>query len=210
MGLVAGNLKYGAPASGGIIFAQPEGATPIDPDEAEGLIPSLSTQAELSEFEFLNIVEGSAWAVKSRKVKSGILNISVLMQLHERMFGETWRWAGKFRKTQKSIGCEAGKIDTELMGLLEDMRVWIEHSTYSPNEIVARFHHRLVAIHPIPNGNGRFSRLATDLLCRELGSPASHWGSADLVGSGELRSEYIEALRAADAHDYRRLLEFMG
>ncbi len=41
----------------GLEFDYPEGATPLDPDEADGLMPSLSTQGELNGFEALNIIE---------------------------------------------------------------------------------------------------------------------------------------------------------
>ena len=43
----------------------PRGATPIDPDEADGLIPEhVSTRGELDELEEANIQEGVKWAVQ--------------------------------------------------------------------------------------------------------------------------------------------------
>jgi fido (protein-threonine AMPylation protein) len=71
-----------------------------------------------------------------------------------------------------------------------------------------RFSHCLVAIHPFPNGNGRFSRLVGDLLAQQLGQEAFTWGRANLVDAGETRARYIEALRAADNHDLKSLLLF--
>ncbi|WP_374566370.1 Fic family protein [Nitrosomonas sp.] len=71
-----------------------------------------------------------------------------------------------------------------------------------------RFSHRLVAIHPFPNGNGRVSRLIGDLLAQQLEQEPFTWGRANLVDAGETRARYIEALRAADNHDIRPLLLF--
>lgn len=193
----------------GIAFDYPEGATPLDPDESEGLIPALGTQSELNEFEALNIVEAVIWARRSTKVKRALLEMDTLRLLHVRMFGKTWRWAGTYRRTQKSIGCEAWRISAELKMLLDDVRVWLEFETYSREEIAARFHHRLVWVHPFPNGNGRFARLVTDLLCAQRGWPVPTWGFSNLVNVGQARSNYLEALRAADRHHFDPLIEFM-
>ena len=93
--------------------------------------------------------------------------------------------------------------------LLDDCRYWIEHGTYPPDEIAARFHHRLVLIHPFANGNGRHARLATDLLLVVIGQPRLTWGQVNLVNAGETRKAYVAALRAADGHDIGPLLAFV-
>jgi len=80
-----------------------------------------------------------------------------------------------------------------------------------PDELAIRFHHQLVLIHPFPNGNGRHSRLITDLLLQKMGREPFSWGSggyAALVSQSELRAEYLTALRAADAGDIAPLLAF--
>jgi len=91
---------------------------------------------------------------------------------------------------------------------LDDVRYWVEHGTYSPDEIAVRLHHRIVAIHPFPNGNGRVARLMADLLVVRLGGEPFSWGRAGLKDVGEARTRYIEALRAADTHDIEPLIEF--
>ena len=124
------------------------------------------------------------------------------------MFGDVWRWAGQYRTTARNIGVEAYRIATEVQQAIDDARYWVEHATYPPDEIAVRFSHRLVAIHPFPNGNGRFSRLVGDLLARQLGQPPFTWGRANLVNAGETRARYVEALRAADNHDIGPLVLF--
>ncbi len=186
-------------------FDYPAGATPLDPDEAEGLLIGVSTQAELNELEEANIEEALRWLKTSRQVKTSLLTTKTLTLIHGRMFRGVWRWAGKFRQTQKSVGCEAWRVATELQMLCDDVQVWIEHQTYPPAEILARFHHRLTWIHPFPNGNGRWARAAADALARNLGFRTLNWGR----GLQLPREEYLAALREADGHQYERLIAFM-
>ena len=182
------------------------GATPLDADELASLIPGhIITQGELNEWEQLNIVQGDTWARKQRKE---ILDEGFLRRLHQQMFGETWRWAGTFRKSDKNIGVDWLRIGVEVKNLLDDVRYQIENNSLPPDEIAVRFHHRLVAIHPFPNGNGRHARLMADLLAERLGRPRFTWGSASLVDANETRQRYIAALQAADARDIAPLLAF--
>lgn len=144
-----------------------EANTPLTPEEREGLIPSYITlRHELNEAEQINIGEALRWAGSRRR---DILDRDFLKELHQRMFGDVWRWAGQYRTTARNIGIEAHRIVTEVQQAIDDARYWVEHSTYLPDEIAVKFSHRLVAIHPFPNGNGRFSRLVADLLARQLG-----------------------------------------
>jgi Fic-DOC domain mobile mystery protein B len=186
----------------------PPGATPLDPDEAAGLIPGhITTQEQLNEWELANILEGERWAF-SRKRKD-LLTLRFVRLLHRRMFASTWRWAGVFRKTGKNIGIDPVQIAPELKKLCDDVAYQIEHRSYPIDEIAARFHHRLTWIHPFPNGNGRFSRTMADLLLLQNGAPRFTWGAGDLVTEGGARQRYIQALRAADGRDYAPLLEFV-
>lgn len=181
-------------------------ATPLQAEEREQLIPTyITTRAELNAAEQAGILNADRWAFARRR---DVLDESVLRALHKRMFGATWRWAGRFRTTARNIGIDAVQIEIQLHQLLGDVRYWVEHETFAPDEIAVRFHHRLVAIHPFPNGNGRHARLAADLLALRLGRPRFTWGSADLVALPETRRRYVEALRAADRHDIGLLLAF--
>jgi Fic-DOC domain mobile mystery protein B len=184
----------------------PPGATPLDGDELASLIPGhITTQGELNEWEQLNIVQGEQWARKQRKE---ILTEAFLRQLHKQMFGDTWKWAGEFRKSDKNIGVDWLKISVDLRKLLDDVSYQVEHGSFSADEIAIRFHHRLVAIHPFPNGNGRHARMVADLLVERLGKPRFSWGSNSLVDANDARRNYIAALQAADARDIAPLLAF--
>ncbi|MBB4101412.1 mobile mystery protein B [Sphingomonas kyeonggiensis] len=180
--------------------------TPLTAEEREQLIPSYITlRHELNEAEQVNIGEALRWAYVRRR---DVLDQDFLNDLHKRMFGDVWRWAGQYRTTARNIGIDAYRIAVEVRQVIDDARYWVENETYPPDEIAIRFSHRVVAIHPFPNGNGRFSRLVGDLLARQLGQPAFTWGRANLVDAGETRARYIDALRAADQHDFELLLAF--
>ncbi len=185
----------------------PPGATPLDADELASLIPRhITAQGELNEWEQLNIEQGEAWARRQRK---DILDEAFVRELHQQMFGETWSWAGSFRKSDKNIGAEWQQVGVKLRNLLDDVRYQIDNATYPPDEIATRFHHRLVAIHPFPNGNGRHARVMADLLVQQLGQPRFTWGRKSLTEATDARTRYIEALRAADSGDIGPLMAFV-
>lgn len=189
-------------------FVYPPGATPLDPDDAAGLIPShIATQGQLNEWEFQNVAEGRAWAL-SRKRKE-LLTADFARELHRRMFGKTWKWAGNFRKKETNPGIDPKNISVELKKLFDDVAYQIEQNSMPLDEIGARFHHRLTQIHPFPNGNGRHARLMTDILLKLNGTEPFDWGKSDLVAAGEVRDRYIAALRAADSRDHSLLQEFV-
>ena len=186
---------------------QDDSSTPLSPEEREGLVPSYITlRGELNEAEQANILEADAWAFSRKR---NVLDQRFLNTLHQRMYGNVWRWAGAYRKSQKNIDVEYYKIPTALRVLFDDCRYWMEHDTYASDEIVARFHHRLVSIHCYPNGNGRHARLAADLLLTSLERDRFSWGSANLIDAGATRATYVAALRAADNHDYGALFAFV-
>jgi Fic-DOC domain mobile mystery protein B len=141
--------------------------------------------------------------------RGDLLDEAFLCHLHKQMFGEVWRWAGTFStESDRNIGVDGWKIGPELRQLLDDVRYWVEHKTYAPDEIAVRFHHRLVWIHPFPNGNGRLSRIAGDLLIVQLGGERFSWGRGDLAAMAELRQHYVDALRAADGQVIEPLVAF--
>jgi Fic-DOC domain mobile mystery protein B len=124
------------------------------------------------------------------------------------VLGDVWRWAGKFRTSERNLGIAFYEVPVALSHLLDDTKAWIEYKTYPPDEIAVRFHHRLVQIHPFPNGNGRHARLMADLLVMRLEGERFSWGSANLRDAAAVHQRYIAALQAADDHDIGPLLAF--
>lgn len=184
------------------------GQTPLDPDEAAGLKPRhIATQGELDEWEAQNILKASRWIARQKKLD--VLNDHFCRELHVKMFDDTWKWAGTFRKSDKNIGCDWTQIAVNLRQLLDNMAYWLEHNVFPSEEVAVRFHHRLVWLHAFPNGNGRHARLMTDCLLRQCGLAPFSWGRGNLVTANEVRQRYIQALRAADNNDYTLLSAFV-
>ena len=187
----------------------PEGATPLDPAEMEGLkFKHVTTRGELDELEQINIQAGLLWLARQRR--KDVLSDNFAVTLHKRLFGDVWGWAGTFRKTGKNIGIDPLHIGVELRKLMDDARYWADHGTYNPADAALRLHHRMVFIHPFPNGNGRHARIMADtVLSRVYGAEPIDWaGGHDLQTMNDRRTAYIAALRAADQGDLAPLLAF--
>ena len=193
------------------IVGEPDGATPLDPDEMGGLIfKHIQVRGQLDELEQVNIQNGLKWLKKQNT--SDVLTEGFTRDLHKRLFGDVWKWAGSFRQTEKNIGVDPIQISIQLRQLLEDARYWVDNNTYPPKELAARFHHKLVFIHPFPNGNGRHSRIMADaVLTKLMNEPVIDWaGGYQLHRMNVRRDQYTAALRRADAHDFSELLKFVG
>lgn len=189
------------------IFNGPEGATPLAPQDQRGLRQSwIVTRDDLNRAEQDNILAGRAWALRSRVA---LTTAPYLARLHRQMFGDVWTWAGKWRTTETNIGVPPYEVPVRLRQFLDSVDYWLANKTYPGDELAARFHHGLVLIHPFTNGNGRHSRLAADLMCRQLGLAPFTWGRTSLDSIGATRSAYLAALRAADRHDLAPLLAFV-
>ncbi|MCP4670129.1 MAG: mobile mystery protein B [Desulfobacula sp.] len=186
-----------------------DGATPLEYDEVKGLKPThITNKGELDALELENIARASAWmqTVKADK----ILNTDFICLLHKKMFCDVWKWAGKYRKTEKNIGIQHVNIPVEVHKLCDEAGGWIEHDVYSPDEFAVRFHHRLVFIHPFSNGNGRHARLMADLILEKIFNKEPFtWGKVNLAKTGDVRAMYIKAVKKADDYDYEALLKFV-
>jgi Fic-DOC domain mobile mystery protein B len=194
----------------GLELKYKEGQTPLDENEKEGLkIKSITTQGELDEFEQLNIEKAVEWTIRTNLKAEKILTEKFVKDLHKRMYGEVWKWAGEFRRSEKNIGIPWIRIGMELRNLLDDTKYWIENNTYSPEEIAIRFKHRIVSVHCFPNGNGRHSRLMADIIIESIfGKEIFSWHQSNMAKSEETRKEYINSLREADNGNIKPLMEF--
>lgn len=192
----------------GLKISYTAGQTPLDEDEKEGLlIETITTKAELDEFEQLNIENAVQWTMQQQFKKETLFTGTFIKQLHQKMFSDTWAWAGTFRKTNKNIGVDKLQIGIELKMLLDDALFWIHNGTFEPDEIAIRFKHRIVSIHCFANGNGRHSRLLADVIAAHiLRKPVFSWGAA--TAAADVRMRYLQALKAADLGDMRSLLLF--
>ena len=191
----------------------PPGATPLTPEDVEGLLPTwVATHEDLNLAEQANIEAAVRWAFVGRKPVRGIeglLTPHFSDRLHRRMFDDVWAWAGRRRHRLTNIGVDPSEITTQMKLALDDAIFWHIHHAFDSNELAVRIHHRLVCVHPYPNGNGRQTRLLADLYLHVTDQPRLTWGGGAPLGSpGVDRSLYIRALMAANDGDIKPLLLF--
>ena len=185
------------------------GNTPLSPDEHAGLIPSLATQDELNQWERENIIAARAWALSRRRLKSAdLFTEAYVRELHRRMFSDTWKWAGAYRRSAKNLGVPAHEIRERIAVLLGNVQYWVDHATYDLDEIAVRGHHQLLVIHPFANGNGRHARLYADVIVAKFGRGEFSWGRQTMLAADQVRAAYLQALRAADRQEMLELLKF--
>ena len=173
--------------------------------------PRLSDE-DINQAELVGIVEATVWAKSARLDPK---KFKFWQRLHQRMFGQVWDWAGEWREHEPNIGVPPHDIQSKLKVLQDDLAFWLSDECEMPAlELVARFHHRLVLVHPFSDGNGRWGRLMTDVLAaRELGLSPLTWAasSGDLRDSeSEERKIYIAAIKAADRGDFSPLMDYLS
>lgn len=93
----------------------------------------------------------------------------------------------------------------QVPGEMERLIQWYEQQRghLHPIQLAAGFHHRLVAIHPFTDGNGRVSRLLMNLILMQHQYPPA-------VIRNEERRAYFAALRDADAGDLTPFAELVA
>ena len=194
----------------GIALKYNKGQTPLNEEEKDGLlIKTITLQKELDEFEQLSIEKAVEWTIHANLKQDRILSEKFIKDLHKKMYGGVWKWAGEFRKSEKNIGIKWTQIGIELKNLIDDTKYWIENKTYPPEEIAIRFKHRIVEIHCFLNGNGRHSRMMADIIVESIfGKEVFSWNKSNMVRADKTRKEYIAALRIADNGNINPLIEF--
>ena len=189
------------------------GETPLSEDDLPGLKPSwIATRADLNAAEQQGILNASKWLFSPRNLPTvdTLLTAAFADRLHQRMFGGVWRWAGQHRQRITNIGVEPNQISIKLRNVFDDALYWHNHDVGMDFiEVAVRLHHRLVAVHPYPNGNGRHARLMADALLRRYGQQDPlPWGGRDLGEVNATRATYIQALQQADRGSYEPLIAF--
>lgn len=176
----------------------PEGQTPLDPQETFGLKDKrIATQSELNMLEAVNIASAELWIYSQRP---NVLNFDFLLSLHKRMFGDVWSWAGTLRRTERNIGISPWDIRAAMHEAIDNAKFrWGEKQ--SAEEVVTYFHHRMLFIHPFPNGNGRWARRVSELHCETLSLRPPKWIEVTNDELEHFRKQYLVGLRQADLGD---------
>jgi fido (protein-threonine AMPylation protein) len=177
------------------MFEFREGETPFD---LSGLrLSDVKTREQLDAAEFENNALAVLKYLAARPSKRlAPFDFTWMLKLHQEMFGVVWDWAGNIRSENLSLGIPFYQIPAHLDQLVENLRVWEQ---FEPSALTraARMHVEAVKIHPFQNGNGRWSRLLSNIYLKQCGAKITEW-PADLSRvESPIRGEYIAAIKAA-------------
>ncbi len=151
------------------------GETPIDGDELDALLPSARelldepiTKAAVYDLEQAiqdQVAEELVTAILASELDlDELLTDHFVRDLHRRLYGDIWTWAGVFRQRELNIGVAPEQIATELRSSLETIHYrWKHTDDWTAHQLGIAAHAEVVRIHPFADGNGRTTRLLADL-----------------------------------------------
>jgi Fic-DOC domain mobile mystery protein B len=180
------------------------GETPID--DLSGLkVKGIRTRRELNHLEAQNILKATEKYFLGRLTsRKAPFDYTWVLRLHGEMFGEVWAWAGTLRTHPTNIGVPPRQIEQLLADLLLRLPFWKDEPWFTQ---AAMLHHEAVRIHPFMNGNGRWSRMLTNIWLRRNGQPHTLWPEETVGAESEVRKAYLSAVKTADEGEYGPLTE---
>ncbi len=128
------------------------------------------------------------------------ITISLLLKLHQIAFAHLYEWAGKWRKVQVVFGNITPPTSKNVLNLMYhfldnlNFKIGIIQTEADLVDTLAYTHYQFIYIHPFMNGNGRMSRMLTNLVALKKGYAPVLLGHR----RGINRPLYISAMRAAD------------
>jgi Fic family protein len=141
---------------------------------------------------------GVARAIDHIKMIKEHLSMSLILNLHRIIFGNSKSFAGKFREKGVEVGIRdqegnivhLGAPSSRLKGLLEELIKWYNHNKNKlpPIVLAAVVHNQFEYIHPFEDGNGRVGRLLMNNILLKNKLPPINI-------SLDNRKEYYETLR---------------
>ena len=194
------------------------GQTPLPHDELAALLPEVVVVLgePITRAAVYDLEQGLQDRVTDELMPAAIdgslpldalLNDYFVRDLHARLFGPVWKWAGRWRRTEVNIGVAPERIAVELRNALDAIAYrWDHTDDWTPRQLGIVVHAETVRIHPFVDGNGRTTRLLADLVFAAVQDPTEVQYEWDLE-----KARYIELLRAYDQNrDVADLAAFVG
>lgn len=183
--------------------SRPHDHDALRPDEIDALVPTfVATRDDVAIAEQANIEAATRWAFGRRRVAEPhvLMSVEFADDLHRRMFGDVWRWAGEHSPDRTVTGVLPDRIRPRLESAFKNAHYWHDHQLGTPEERAVRLHDALVKIRPYRVGNRRHARFLADLYLHVAGRQRLSWsldpdGTAGISGA-EVATETSAASRA--------------
>jgi cell filamentation protein len=141
---------------------------------------------------------------------------SDICDLHQLFLGKIYTWAGTYRQidlvSPEIRWCHARYIGSEMNRLnvvLEKQTPF--HPDLTHDDLLnrlAEIHGELILIHPFRDGNGRVTRLLSDLLLMQAEHPPAHWRR---ISEGSELVKYYSAIQHVwKKEDYSQLVRIFA
>lgn len=195
------------------------GETPLPNDDLQALLPAAramagtpplraavydveqAVQAEVAEELVLAVLTGNLSLQE-------LLTDNFLRELHASMYGDIWKWAGRFRKRELNIGVPPELVAVAWRESVDNVSYrWQNTRDWTARHLGMVMHAEVGRVHPFVDGNGRTARLLADLVYLAAQEPHT----LEVYNWDVEKSEYISLLREYDRHrDPNDLTEFVS
>lgn len=191
-----------------MIFDPGYGETPLPFEELDALLPEALALfgepiSKAMVYDLEQLVEADVTEVLVTDVVEERLGLDVLLtdefirELHRRLYGDIWTWAGRYRTQMVNIGIDPAHIASELRGSLETIHYRRTRTDdWTARELGIAVHADCVRIHPFVDGNGRTTRLLADLVF----AAAQTEDTVELYDWQIGKASYVRLLREYDEH----------
>ena len=173
-------------------------------------ILGIRSKREMDALEATKLADATDWTIRHVTADQRFTAADIC-HWHKQWLGEVYPWAGKYRQVNISKGGFVFAMAAQVPRLMQEFER-DALARYTPCasdnqgdvlEALAITHCELVLIHPFREGNGRLSRLLSQLMALQAGLPLLNFS----VIRGKQREKYFAAVRAGMGRDYAPMIE---
>ncbi|TPG44601.1 Fic/DOC family protein [Flavobacterium pectinovorum] len=140
------------------------------------------------------------------------ISTMLILEIHKIAFGKLYDWAGKWRKTEVSVGQLLPPKPTMILQAMYqfldnlNFKLSISKTRNEQIDCLVYAHYEFIKIHPFNNGNGRTGRILMNIVALKFGYQPLQLHYRE----GESRKFYISAMKAADNGNFKMLTELIS
>lgn len=170
----------------------------------------IRSKRAMDEMEATKLADATDWAIRHVTTDQRFTAADIC-QWHKQWLGEVYSWAGEYRQVNIGKGgfmfAMAAQVPRLMLEferkVLARFTPCIFDNLEGVLEALAVTHCELVLIHPFRDGNGRLSRLLSQLMALQAGLPLLNFSAI----KGRQRENYFAAVRAGMGRNYAPMIE---